>query len=59
MSEPLTPAGHYVYSTEKFIELKNKLKHDLMKKNINLDNLLQKSIEQSIFRYVKNFNLIN
>ncbi len=52
-------AGHYVYSTEKFIELKNKLKHDLMKKNINLENLLQKSIEKSIFRYAKNFNLIN
>ena len=35
------PSKALLNSTEKFIELKNKLKHDLMKKNINLDNVLQ------------------
>jgi len=51
-------SGHYVFSTKRFIILKQKIIKFLIKKNINLDNYLQKSIEMSILRYAKNFNLI-
>tara|TARA_Y100001958_G_scaffold150961_1_gene135360 strand:+ start:38 stop:1201 length:1164 start_codon:yes stop_codon:yes gene_type:complete len=51
-------AGHYVFSSEKFKILKNKIEKFLYKKNLNLDNYLQKRIEKSIMRYAKNFNLV-
>ena len=51
-------AGHYVFANKKFVILKKKINNFLFKKNINLDFYLQKCIEKSILRYVKNFNLI-
>ena len=51
-------AGHYNFSSEKFQILKGKIEKFLNKKNINLDNYLQKRIEKSIMRYAKNFNLV-
>ena len=51
-------SGHYIFSNKKFLNLKDKVKVFLNKKNINLDSYLQKKISRSIFRYAKNFNLI-
>lgn len=51
-------AGHYIFSTERFRILKSKIVKYFHTKNINLDNYLQKSIERSIMRYAKNFNLV-
>ena len=51
-------AGHYIFSSKKFQILKGKIEKFLNKKNINLDNYLQKRIEKSIMRYAKNFNLV-
>ena len=51
-------SGHYIFSDINFLEIKNEINSYLLKKNINLDKILQKSIEKSIYRYVQNFNLI-
>ena len=51
-------SGHYIFSNKKFEILKKKVQLFLLKKNINLNNHLQKSIYYSIHRYAKNFNLI-
>lgn len=52
-------SGHYVFSDEKFIILKDKIKNYFTKKNINLDKYLQRCVKNSILRYAKNFNLIS
>ena len=51
-------SGHYIFSNKKFLNLKDKAKTFLIKKNINLDKFLQNDIEKSILRYVKFFKLI-
>ena len=51
-------SGHYIFSKPEFIEIKNKIKHDLKKKNINLDFVLKEKVKNSILRYMKNFRLI-
>ena len=50
-------AGHYIFSTNNFKELKNKAKYELNKKEINLDKVLKNDIKNSILRYLKNFKL--
>jgi hypothetical protein len=50
-------SGHYVFSTEDFLILKEQIKSYLIKKNFNLDTYLEKQIQKSILRYAKNFNL--
>ena len=52
-------SGHYIFSEKKFLEIKEKLKNILKKKNQNLDKILKKEIKVSILRYLYNFNLIN
>ena len=51
-------SGHYIFSKPEFIEIKNKIKHDLKNKNINLDFVLKEKVKHSILRYMKNFRLI-
>mgnify|MGYP001170841078 FL=1 len=51
-------AGHYVFSSKDFLELKSKAFIELKRKGLNLDELLCKEIKKNILRYVKNFNLI-
>lgn len=46
-------AGHYVFSTEAFIEIKNEAKNRID----NLDYILKESIKSSILRYMNAFNL--
>ncbi len=50
--------GHYIFSKPAFIELKEKAKKELIKKNIDIDFSLKEAIKESIMRYVKGFNLI-
>ena len=51
-------SGHYIFSTNPFIYLKEKASVELSAKGINIDQLLCKEIKKSILRYVSNFNLI-
>ena len=48
-------AGHYVFSTSEFFEIKNRITQKL---NLDLDDYLKNSIKQGIKRYMKLFNLI-
>ena len=48
-------AGHYVFSSDQFIELKKKVSRRI----INLEDLLKQEVKNSIFRYMKAFNLAN
>ena len=46
-------AGHYVFSSNEFIELKAKASAKIN----NLDGYLKNKVKESIFRYMKAFNL--
>ena len=51
-------AGHYVFSSPEFVEIKKTAKHDLELKGIDLDEYLKDSLKTSIMRYLTNFRLI-
>ncbi len=51
-------SGHYVFSKPEFIELKNQVKYDLKKKNIDLEKILKEAVKNNIMRYLKNFRLV-
>ena len=51
-------AGHYIFSTKEFFQLKEKASKELLKKNIVIDEVLKGSIKHAIGRYLKNFRLI-
>lgn len=51
-------AGHYIFSTQEFKELKKNISQELAKKNINLDFQLKEAVKSSIKRYLLNFRLI-
>ena len=46
-------AGHYIFSSNEFIELKAKASSKID----NLDGLLKSKVKRSIFRYMNAFNL--
>ena len=46
-------AGHYVFSSNEFIEIKAKA----LKKIDNLEVFLKNKVKESIFRYMNAFNL--
>ena len=46
-------SGHYVFSLDAFIEIKN----EVSKKITNLDSILKNKVKESIYRYMKAFNL--
>jgi len=48
-------AGHYVFSSDQFIELKNQASYRIN----NLELHLKQEVKKSIFRYMKAFNLTN
>tara|TARA_Y200000002_G_C22633249_1_gene643465 strand:+ start:334 stop:1494 length:1161 start_codon:yes stop_codon:yes gene_type:complete len=50
-------AGHYVFSTPAFMEIKKKAERDLNSKGVKLDRYLTDAVKSSIFRYMKNFRL--
>ena len=47
-------AGHYIYSSDQFVELKNEIKNRMG----DIDCILKNKVKKSIFRYIKAFNLI-
>lgn len=51
-------AGHYIFSTPEFIEIKTNVENELLKKNIVLDEYLVSVIEKQMIRYLKCFNMI-
>ena len=51
-------SGHYVFSNNDFIFLKEKVKNFLYKKNVDLDKYLQSQIECSIIRYLRCFRIV-
>ena len=51
-------SGHYVFSCQEVLEIKEEARKLLKEKNIFLDDLLKKEIEKSIMRYLTNFRLI-
>ena len=54
-SEMSIIAGHYVFSSKNFIDLKNKAYAIVGEKN--LEEELKLKVKESIFRYVRNFRL--
>ncbi|WP_211922620.1 class II D-tagatose-bisphosphate aldolase non-catalytic subunit [Solidesulfovibrio aerotolerans] len=51
-------AGHYVFSSQEFIELKKEVTHALAASGIHLDAYLKASVKASIMRYLRNFRLV-
>lgn len=49
-------AGHYVFATPEFKEIKEQATKDL--KNIDLDEYLKSRVKEAIMRYVKGFRLV-
>ena len=50
-------AGHYVFSTEKFLKLKKEILEQIEDKN-DFDNYLKDEIKNAILRYLRQLNLI-
>jgi hypothetical protein len=50
-------SGHYVFSKDACIDIKNKANTELGKKQIDLDSHLKSEVKKSIFRYMKNFRM--
>ncbi len=51
-------AGHYVFATEPFRALKEKLSSILAKNGTSLDSVLKQAVRESIGRYLKAFRLV-
>ena len=50
--------GHYLFSSNKFLDIKNKLCHELKCNLKEIDLELKNAVKQSIYRHMKCFNLI-
>lgn len=51
-------AGHYIFSNDRFKDLKNKLNTHLIKKGKSLDDLLKSDIKLVLKKYLKAFRMI-
>lgn len=51
--------GHYIFSHPQVCEMKEKLRQEMLKKNISLDSFLKKSVKGAIMRYLHAFNLLD
>ena len=51
-------AGHYVFSSNEFAQLKSEASEELAQKGRNLDDELRQAVKASVLRYVKHFNLL-
>jgi fructose/tagatose bisphosphate aldolase len=51
-------AGHYIFSSPEFIELKKEVSQKLNNKGLNLDNYLKEKVKNSILRYLNFFRLV-
>lgn len=52
-------SGHYVFSTEKFINLKQKISKNINLSIRDIDLILKDSVKSSILRYIENFGLLS
>ena len=51
-------AGHYIFATAQFVEIKQRITIELKKKGLELEEELKKIVKKSIFRYLRNFRII-
>ena len=51
-------SGHYVFSSQRFQQIKDNAKKILSMRMIDLDEYLKNCVKKSILRYLNNFNLI-
>ena len=51
-------SGHYIFSNNKIIIMKQDVKNKLLVKKIDLDNYLKRFIKQSMLKYLQLFNMI-
>ena len=51
-------AGHYVFSSNEYVELKDKVSRELLKKKIILESYLKSEVKKCIQRYLYNFRLV-
>lgn len=51
-------AGHYVFSDERIIDLKNRVNSASCRKGFELDARLRETVAESIMRYVRHFRLV-
>ena len=51
-------SGHYIFSNPQFMELKEGAAKALLKKQIHIDEYLKNEVKKSIFRYMKNFRIV-
>lgn len=51
-------AGHYIFASEEFIEMKTKASKTLMSRDIDIDEYLKENVKLSICRYLSNFKLV-
>lgn len=51
--------GHYIFSSDEFLELKQKGIMELTKKGIDLDEYLKVQVKKSIKRYLMDFRMVN
>ncbi len=52
-------AGHYVFSSQSCLELKDSARLALVSKGIDLDLHLKNEVKRSIMRYLRNFRLVS
>ncbi|WP_435097393.1 class II D-tagatose-bisphosphate aldolase non-catalytic subunit [Candidatus Pelagibacter bacterium nBUS_27] len=50
--------GHYIFSTDNFLQLKERLISDININRVEFDNILKDAVKSSIARYMKCFNLL-
>jgi hypothetical protein len=49
--------GHYLFTDERVVAIKTKLSERLAERGVALDDLLKYAVKNSIYRYMKGFNL--
>ena len=59
MEERAIIAGHYVFSSEAFLQLYSSASKDLKIKGIDLQASLKHKVKESILNYLKNLNMLN
>ena len=51
-------AGHYVFATSEFREIKNRIASAARQKGFDLDTSIRESVKSCLRRYVHNLNLV-
>lgn len=51
-------AGHYIFATQEFLEIKKIAAQELIKSDLVLEDYLKREVKSSIYRYLKNFRMV-